>query len=124
MLFLALCGGTFGALALSGSLLLGQFAAILAGTVFGGALFFAKRKGNRGLVPVFALLLGTLLLSGYFFAELPIASAVLIAFAPVLALIPTGKLAWAAFPVRIALVSVPILLALLLAFQASPPLDY
>lgn len=126
MFSLMLCGGSFGVLALSGSLLLGQFAAILGGSVLGSALFFAKRKENqaRGDVPVFALLLSTLLLSGYFFAELPAISAALIAFAPILALIPMGKLKRAAFPVRIALVSVPILIALILAFQASPPLTY
>jgi hypothetical protein len=80
---------------------------------------------GRGIVPVFSLLLGTLLVSGYFFAELPAASAVLLAFAPVLALASisiTNKLL--AFGVRAALVSVPVIAALVLAFRSSPPLDY
>jgi hypothetical protein len=79
---------------------------------------------GRGIVPVFSLLLGALLVSGYFFAELPAASAVLLAFAPVLALIPIRTPALPAFGVRATLVSVPILVALVLAFRSSPPLSY
>jgi hypothetical protein len=48
----------------------------------------------------------------------------LMAFAPVLALIPIRMLTLPAFPVRAALVSVPILVALVLAFRSSPPLSY
>ena len=120
------CAGTFGALMLSGSMLLGQFAAVLAAAVFGTlVLAVGKVAMGRGIVPVFSLLLGTLLVSGYFFAELPAASAVLLAFAPVLALGSisiTNKLL--AFGVRAALVSVPVIAALVLAFRSSPPLDY
>jgi hypothetical protein len=120
------CAGTFGALMLSGSMLLGQFAAVLGAAVFGSLVFTAlKVPLGRGIVPVFSLLLGALLVSGYFFAELPPASAVLLAVAPVLALIPIGlpsKLL--AFGIRSALVSVPILVALVLAFRSSPPLSY
>ena len=122
---LIICAGTFGALMLSGSMLLGQFAAVLGAAVFGSLVFTARKVAlGRGIVPVFSLLLGALLVSGYFFAELPAASAVLLAFAPVLALIPIRMLALPAFGVRAALVSVPILVALVLAFRSSPPLSY
>lgn len=119
------CAGAFGALMLSGSMLLGQFAAVLAAAILGTLVFTIRGVSlGRGIVPVFSLLLVALLLSGYFFAELPAISAALIAFAPVLALIPIGipsKLL--AFGVRAALVSVPILVALVLAFRSSPAFE-
>ena len=124
-LLLIICAGTFGALILSGSMLLGQFTVVLGAALLGNLVFTARKVNlGRGIVPVFSLLLVTLLLSGYFFAELPATSAALIAFAPVLALIPIRRLALPAFPVRAALVSVPVLVALVLAFRSSPPLSY
>jgi hypothetical protein len=123
---LIICAGTFGALMLSGSMLLGQFAAVLGAAVFGSLVFTARKVAlGRGIVPVFSLLMSALVVSGYFFAELPATSAVLLAFAPILALIPIGwpsKLL--ASGIRAALVSVPILIALVLAFRSSPPLSY
>jgi hypothetical protein len=120
------CAGAFGALMLSGSMLLGQFAGVLGAAVFGSLVFTARKVAlGRGIVPVFSLLMGALVVSGYFFAELPATSAVLLAFAPILALIPIGwpsKLL--ASGIRAALVSVPILVALILAFRSSPPLSY
>jgi hypothetical protein len=123
---LIVSAGTSGALMLSGSMLLGQFAMVLAAAVF-GALVFAARKvaPGRGIVPVFSLLVSALLVSGYFFAELPVTSAVLLAFAPIPALIDIGitnKLL--ALGSRAALVSVTVALALILAFRSSPPLTY
>jgi hypothetical protein len=123
---LIVSAGAFGGLMLSGSMLLGQFAAVLAAAVFGSLVFTIRRVNlGRGIVPVFSVLVGALLVSGYFFAELPANSAALIAFAPALALIPIrmpSKLV--AFGIRAALVSVPVIVALVLAFRASPPLDY
>lgn len=120
------CAGTFGSLMLSGSMLLGQFAAVLGAAVFGSLLFAVWRVPlGRGIVPVFSLLLGALLVSGYFFADLPLTSAVALAFAPACALIPIGtpsKLL--AFGIRAALVSVPVVIALVMAFRSSPPLSY
>jgi hypothetical protein len=120
------CAGTFGALMLSGSVLLGQFAAVLGAAVFGSLVFTIRRVAlGRGIVPVFSLLLGALLVSGYFFADLPLASAMLLALAPAVALIPIGtpsKLL--AFGIRSVSVCVPILVALVLAFRSSPPLSY
>jgi hypothetical protein len=120
------CAGIFGALMLSGSMLLAQYAAVLAGAVFGSLVFSARNVAlGRGIVPLLSLLLGALLISGYFFAELPAAAAVLLAFAPIFALIPISlRSKPLAFGVRISLVSIPILLALVLAFRSSPPLDY
>lgn len=119
------CAGTFGALMLSGSILLGQFAAILGAAIFGCLVFTAGKVAlGRGIVPVFSLLLGALLVSGCFFAELPLTCAALLAFAPAFALVPIGapsKLL--AFGIRSALVSLPILVALILAFRSSPPLS-
>ena len=120
------CAGTFGALMLSGSMLLGQFAAVLGAAVFGSLVFTVRKAAlGRGIVPVFTLLMGTLLVSAYFFAELPAVSAVLLLFASAAALVPinlSSKLL--AFGVRTALVSVPIVVALVLAFRSSPPLSY
>jgi hypothetical protein len=122
---LIICAGTFGTLMLSGSLLLGQCAAVLGAAVFGCMVLTIRRVAlGRGTVPVFSLLLVTLLLSGYFFAELPATSAALIAFAPVLALIPIAKPTLPAFGIRVALVSVAILAALVVAFRSSPPSSY
>lgn len=75
-------------------------------------------------MPVFSLLMGTLLVCGYFFADLPLTSAIMLALAPAFALIPIGKPGkLLAFGIRFALVSVPILVALIVAFRASPPLS-
>lgn len=123
---LIICAGTFGALMLSGSILLGQFAAVLGAAVFGSLVFTARRISfGRGIVPVFSMLLSALVISGHFFAELPVASALLLAFAPVPALIPIGlrgKLLTSAL--RIALVSIPVTVAMIWAFRSSPSLDY
>ena len=90
---LIICAGTFGALMLSGSILLGQFALGAGrGCAWQSGSYRSEGALGRGIVPVFSLLLGTLLLSGYFFAELPATSAALLAFAPVLALIPIRML--------------------------------
>jgi hypothetical protein len=123
---LIICAGTFGALMLSGSMLLAQFAAVLGGALFGTLLMAARHFAlGRGIAPVVALLVGALLASGYFFAELPASSAVLLAFAPLFALIPLGRAAGlSAFGIRAAMVSAPVLVALILAFRSSPPLSY
>ena len=111
---------------LSGSMLLAQFAVVLGAAVFGSLVLTARKVAlGRGIVPVFSLLMGTLLVSAYFFAELPLSSAVLLAFAPAVALIPISvpnKLL--ALAIRTAFVSAPILVALVLAFRSSPPLTY
>jgi hypothetical protein len=124
--FLAVvCAGTFGALVLSGSMLLGQFAAVLAGAILGSLVFAARKVAlGPGIVPVFSLLLAALLISGYFFADLPATSAVLLAIAPIFALCPIGRPSkLLGLGIRTALVSIPVIIALIMAFHASPPLD-
>ncbi|HWM25691.1 MAG TPA: hypothetical protein VNP98_12785 [Chthoniobacterales bacterium] len=123
---LIVCAGTSGALMLSGSMLLGQFASVLAAAVLGTLVFTAGKIAlGRGIVPVFSLLMGTLLVSGHFFAELPAASAGLLAFAPILALSYVGRSnKLLALGIRAAFVSIPVAVALVLAFRSSPPLDY
>ncbi|HTC79693.1 MAG TPA: hypothetical protein VK657_13840, partial [Terriglobales bacterium] len=123
---LIVCAGTVGALMLSGSILLGQLATALGAAIFGTLVLTIRRIAlGKGIAPVFSLTLGALLISGYFFASLPATSAALLIVAPVLALVPAGKPAiFRAFVVRAALILVPVVVAVILAFRASPPLDY
>jgi hypothetical protein len=125
-----LCGGTFIALILSGSLLLGQLACILsaiATTCF--LLTIAARAPFHpsGAAAPLSLVCAGLWLSGFFYAELPAASALLLALAPAISLLPVGKESYSQSRVlayRIAFVAVPVALAVVLALHASPPLDY
>lgn len=120
------CGGTAIALMLSGSILLAQLAAVLAAAVL-GSFIPCLRQGAlaRGMAPVFVTVFSALLVSGYFFAELPAPSALLLAAAPALALVRIGKLpVWPAVAVRAGLVTVLVVIALITAFLASPPLEY
>ena len=120
------CGGAAIALMLSGSMLLGQLAAVLAATAFGSFVLGLRQVApGRGVAPVFATLFSTLLVSGCFFAELPAPSALLLAIAPALALVRIGKLPvpWAV-AVRAGLVTIPVIVALFTAYRASPPLEY
>jgi hypothetical protein len=127
VVLLILAGGTAGALVLSGSLLLGHFAIVLAGALFGTLIFAVRNRGAEGaIMPVFALILCALLLSGYFFADLPILSALLVVTAPTFALMCGRMIShglWAS-AVRVILVCAGVAIALFLAFRSSPPLDY
>ena len=87
--FLLICGGTFAALMISGSIFLGQCAAVLGAAVAGTCMLFAKNTvAARSAIPLFSLLLVSLLVSGYFFADLPVVTASLIMAAPLFGLIP------------------------------------
>jgi hypothetical protein len=123
---LIVCAGTVGTLMFSSSMLLGQLATALGAAIFGTLVLAMRRVAlGQGMAPVFSLLLGALLISGYFFASLPATSAALLIVAPVLALIPIGRPAtFMAFPVRAGLVSLPAVAAVILALRSSPPLDY
>ena len=126
LILLLVSAGTSGALMLSGSILLGQFGAVLAGAIL-GALVCTLRlpAGIEGITPVVTMFLGLLLVSGYFFAELPATSALLLAAAPVLGLIPTGRLSrLSAAAAIVILVSLPVAAGVIVALRASPPLDY
>jgi hypothetical protein len=116
--------GSFGALILSGSLLLAQFVLVLTGAIAGVSII--QLRGNVGdCSAVVALLLVALLASGYFFADLKAPAAALLAGAPLVALLPNriGRSS-VRFGVRLVLVSVPVIAALILAFRSSPSLDY
>jgi len=125
-----LCGGTCVALILSGSLLLGQLACILtaiAATCFLLIIALAAPFHPSGAAAPLSLVCAGLWLSGFFYAELPVASALLLAVAPAMVLLPVGKEScpqWRVLACRIALVAVPVAIAVVLAFHASPPLDY
>jgi hypothetical protein len=125
-----LCGGAFIALILSGSLLLGQLACILsaiAATCFLLIIAVTAPFHPGGAAAPLSLVCAGLWLSGFFYAELPAASALLLALAPAIALLPVGKESYSQSRVlayRIAFVAVPVVLAVVLAYHASPPLDY
>jgi hypothetical protein len=125
-----LCAGTCIALMLSGSFLLGQLACVLTAIAATGFLLIiavtAPFASSGGAVPL-SLVCAGLWLSGFFYAELPAASAVLLALTPAVALLPPGKencSPWRVLAFRIAFVAVPVAIAVALAFRASPPLDY
>jgi hypothetical protein len=123
-----LCAGICVALMLSGSLLLGQLAGVLtaiAVTCFLLILAVRAPFHPSGAAAPLSLVCAGLLLSGFFYAELPAASALLLALAPASALLPLGKenSPWRALAFRVAVVAVPVAIAVALAFQASPPLD-
>jgi hypothetical protein len=125
-----LCGGACVALILSGSLLLGQLACILSTTVATCFLLIIALRAPfhpSGAAAPLSLVCAGLLLSGFFYAELPTASALLLALAPATALLRVGKKSHSqsrALAYRAALVAVPVAIAVVLALHASPPLDY
>jgi hypothetical protein len=124
------CGGACVALILSGSLLLGELACILsaiAGTCFLLIIAVTAPFHPRGAGAPLSLVCAGLWLSGFFYAELPAASALLLALAPAISLLPVGKESYSQSRVlayRIAFVAVPVAVAVVLALRASPPLDY
>jgi hypothetical protein len=125
LLLSLVAAGMAGALMLSGSLLLGQFAAVLSAAVLGTLVLTWRGWIDwDGVASVFSLIGVALLVCGYFFAELPTPSAVLLVSAPALALIPYRISAprWAT-AARVAVVIAATGGAVLAAFRASPPLS-
>lgn len=124
-----LCGGTCVALILSGSLLLGQLACALsaiAATCFLLIIVAMAPFHPSGVAAPLSLVCAGLWLSGFFYAELPGASALLLALAPAAALLPlgTGKHSQSrVLAYRTAFVAIPVALAVMLALHASPPID-
>jgi hypothetical protein len=114
------------ALALSGSLALGQLAGVLCaglGAGFVAALLPGGRRAEG--LPVVAVALAGLWLVGHFYSELPATSALLLAAAPLAALaLPqrtlTGRSAALIPALRVAAVLLPIAAAVALAHLASP----
>jgi hypothetical protein len=127
---MVLGAGTCIALVLSGSLLLGQLACILMAIAAVGFVLILAMSAPfhpSGAAVPFGLICAGLWLSGFFYAELPVPSAVLLAIAPALALLPGGGKShsrWLGLACRTGFVAVPVAVAVVLAFRASPPLDY
>jgi hypothetical protein len=126
-----LCGGTCVALILSGSLLLGQLACILSAVPATCFLLIiavpTPFHHPSGAAAPLSLVCSGLWLSGFFYAELPAASVLLLALAPAMALLPVGKKSHSQSRVlayRTTFVVVPVTIAVVLALNASPPLDY
>jgi hypothetical protein len=124
--------GTGAALMLSGSMLLGQLAMALAaalGATMVVAFLLPKGTEGRGIVPVSAALLASFWLCGCFYADLPIASALLLGAAPfpallLIALSEKKHISWKDILLRAGVVVIPVALSVFIAFRASPPLDY
>lgn len=117
-------------LVVSGTLLIGQMAGALAAAT-GACLVLAGRLRleSRSAVPVVTALLAALWMNGILYAELPIASAVLLAAAPLGCWIADVVLAkrLGPLPMTISRVAVAVLLAgagVAVAVRAAPPLDY
>jgi len=125
-----LCGGTCVALILSGSLLLGQLASALSAIAVACFLLIIAVRAPfhpSGAAAPLSLVCAGLWLSGFFYAELPGASALLLGLAPALALLPVAKESHSQSRVlacRIAFVAVPVVIAVMLALHTSPPIDY
>lgn len=123
--------GTGVALMLSGSLLLGQLALVLAGVAGSSLLvaWFLADVSFRGAAPVVAILLASLLMSGYLYAELPAWSALCFAVAPILALVVPASSnirlgPWKSLALASGLVVLPVVVAVFIAIRASPPMEY
>jgi hypothetical protein len=108
-------GGTGVALMLSGSLRLGELA-LMTAAMAGAAVASGRAIWPGGALLVPSALLMVLLISGCFYAELPVSSAVLLGAAPACVRISRGW--W-----RVALVVGLVALGVWLAFENSPPLD-
>jgi hypothetical protein len=118
-------------LMLSGSMLLGQLGMVLVaalGAIVVVSFLFPRAVGSRGIVPVTVALFTSLWLSGCFYADLPLASALLLAAGslPALLLISLSEKvpSWNDLLLRASLVIIPSAISLFLAIRASPPLEY
>ncbi|MBI1923763.1 hypothetical protein HYR99_05885 [Candidatus Poribacteria bacterium] len=130
-LLIVAAGGSV-VLGLSGSLLLGQLEGALAAAL-GVSLVVAWWRPAmslaRSALPVVTVLLAGLWMAGYFYAQVPAASALLLAVAPMAAWvgqIPSMRRAapWQVNLARAAGVLIPVLLAVLLAISASSSNGY
>jgi hypothetical protein len=110
-------------------MLLGQLAFVLTavfGTIVAVGFLLPRAVPGRGIVPVAVVVLSGLWLSGYFFAELPAASALLLAASSIPALMlvlsDEGGNPRRGLVLRATVVAVSVALAVFLAFRASPPM--
>ncbi len=132
LLLLIVTAASSAILLVSGSALLGQLCGALT-AVIGASLVVAWRAPtfslSRGAPPVVSVLLGGLWLNGYFYAEAPLTSLLLMALSPTAVWVGqterVQRLApWQANLVRVGAVLIPAALAVIVAVQASPPLTY
>jgi len=131
IVLVVVCVGGAIALAASGSLLLGLLGGALAAAC-GGAAFTAALATGHGFERRSAIaptvILAGLLAIGYFYSELPAASAALLAIAPLATkAVPRSLVnrrgAWTGALLHGAAAALPVALALGLALAASPPLE-
>jgi len=124
------CAGTAISLMLSGSVLLGRLPCVISAILM--VLFLAEMAFPAlfacgvEAIPL-SLLCSGLWLSGHFYAELPTASALLLALAPAVALfapVKENSSQWRALAYRTALATAPVIVAVAIAFHLSSPLDY
>ena len=115
--------GIAGSLALTGSLRYGELAGVLAATM-GAGIVAAFLNSNisfaRGAVPVLAPLAIGLVICGYFYSELPISSAPILALSPMILWVgeskfATGRRPWIGALMRAGLIALPVGIALILA---------
>jgi len=117
LVFCLVAGGGAVALAAGRSGVLGQMAGALAAALGPLVLFaFLVKSRRTGAIPVFVLVLAALAMSGYFFAELPASSALLLLIAPLAAV----RRWWLGAAVALVLVGA----AIYLSHAANPPDPY
>ena len=115
---------------LSGSALLGQMAIVLIaalGAILVVTFLFPKSIEGRAIVPVAVAILASLWLMGFFYAELPSASALLLAAAllPGCLLISFSEstaFSWKPILLRAGVVLALVAISVVIAFRSSPPL--
>ena len=110
--------------------MLGQLACLLSAIAAASLLLIIAVTAPchpTGAAPPLSLVCADLWLSGFFYAELPATSALLLTLAPAIALLPMGKESYSQSRVlayRSAFVAAPVAIAVVLALHASPPLGY
>ena len=129
--YFGLSGGTALILALSGSLRLAQHCGILVALLAASWILTLGLQRDRkrfvfprGASPVVTLLLIGIWMNGYFFAEVPAVSAILLVISPLLALI--GRItavqalgAWRSMLIQIAAIALPVVIAVCIALIRS-----
>ena len=124
--------GTAVVLMLSGSALLGQITMVLVaalGAILVVTFLFRKSMEGRAIVPVAVAMLASLWLTGFFYAEVPSASALLLAAALLpgclfISLSDSRAFSWKPILLRAGVVLALVAISVVIAFRSSPPLEY
>lgn len=128
LILLVVTAASGGILLVSGSALLGQLGGALTAAIAASwvvAWWTPKFSLSRGATPVVSVLLAGLWLNGYFYAETPLMSVLLMALSPTAAWIGQAERVkrfapWQANMARVGAVLIPVALAVILAVIASP----